>query len=232
MARSRNIKPGFFKNEILVTLPFEYRLLFIGLWTMADREGRFEDRPTKVKMELFPADNIDVDAGLQALHDNGFILRYSYDGRQYCQILAWGKHQNPHHKEQPSLIHAPDMPQACPVVAVLIPDSLSLDSLSLDCPAAPDTPSAIKPQRKKPKTSMPDDFTVSARVTAWAAEKGHGQLQAHLDSFKAKVQAHGYTYADWDSAFMEAIRTDWAKLGKTTPAANGDNRPDWMKLAR
>ena len=76
--RSRNIKPGFFKNEVLVQLPFEQRLLFIGLWTVADRAGRFEDRPTKIKMELFPADNVDVDAGLQALHDNGFILRYSW----------------------------------------------------------------------------------------------------------------------------------------------------------
>jgi len=39
MARSRNIKPGFFKNDHLVELPFEYRLLFAGLWTLADREG-------------------------------------------------------------------------------------------------------------------------------------------------------------------------------------------------
>ena len=44
MARARNIKPGFFKNELLVGLPYEYRLLFIGLWTIADRDGRFEDR--------------------------------------------------------------------------------------------------------------------------------------------------------------------------------------------
>ena len=53
MARARNIKPGFFKNEFLADLPFETRLLFIGLWTLADREGRLEDRPRKIKMELF-----------------------------------------------------------------------------------------------------------------------------------------------------------------------------------
>jgi hypothetical protein len=55
MSRSRNIKPGFFKNEDLAGLPFWQRLLYIGLWTECDREGRCEDRPVKLKMALFPA---------------------------------------------------------------------------------------------------------------------------------------------------------------------------------
>ena len=50
MARSRNIKPGFFKNEDLLDLPYEYRLLFVGLWTLADREGYLEDRPKRIRM--------------------------------------------------------------------------------------------------------------------------------------------------------------------------------------
>ncbi|MEW9570538.1 hypothetical protein ABQJ54_02100 [Rhodanobacter sp. Si-c] len=108
MARSRNIKPGFFKNEVLVELPYEYRLLFVGLWTIADRQGRFEDRPARIKMEVFPGDNVDVEAGLQALHDKGFILRYSAEGERYCQVLAWDKHQTPHVKEAQSTIPAPD----------------------------------------------------------------------------------------------------------------------------
>jgi hypothetical protein len=135
MPRSRNIKPAFFKNEVLAGLPFEYRLLFIGIWTIADRAGRFEDRPLRIKMEVFPADNVDVDAGLKALHDNGFILRYSIEGQKYCQVLAW-HHQNPHIKEAKSTIPAP-----CEYSAStgnsrtsradsLIPDSLIPDSNS------------------------------------------------------------------------------------------------------
>ncbi|WP_461949107.1 hypothetical protein ACOKPE_14565 [Acinetobacter baumannii] len=49
MARSRNIKPSFFMNEDIIELPYEARLLFIGLWTLADREGRLENRPKKIK---------------------------------------------------------------------------------------------------------------------------------------------------------------------------------------
>jgi hypothetical protein len=117
MARARNIKPGFFKNEVLVGMPYEYRLLFIGLWTIADRQGRFEDRPVRIKMEVFPGDNVDVEAGLQALHDKGFILRYSVEGERYCQVLAWDKHQTPHVKEAQSTIPAPDKHSASTVQA-------------------------------------------------------------------------------------------------------------------
>jgi len=67
-------------------------------------------------------------------------------------------------------------------------------------------------QRAPSKTSLPETFGISERVQAWAAEKGYTQLDQHLESFRAKAQAKGYTYADWDAAFMEAIRENWAKL--------------------
>jgi len=70
-----------------------------------------------------------------------------------------------------------------------------------------------EPRKRAPsKTILPDDFGISDRVRAWASEKGHGRLDQHLESFRAKSAAKGYTYADWDAAFMEAIRENWAKL--------------------
>ena len=102
--RARNIKPGFFENDLLVELPFEFRLLFIGLWTMADKAGRLEDRPKKIKMCVFPADDVDVDRGLTELHGYGFIERYEVDSVKYIQVVNWKKHQKPHHTEKDSVI--------------------------------------------------------------------------------------------------------------------------------
>lgn len=147
--RARNIKPGFFKNDLLVELPFEYRILFIGIWTMADRDGRLEDRPTKIRMEVFPADSVDVNAGLQALHDAGFIARYQADGRKCIQVLAWAKHQNPHAREAVSTLPSmeegarhslgdaleqprPGQAEELTGSARLIPDSLIPDSLNTE----------------------------------------------------------------------------------------------------
>lgn len=110
MARARNIKPGFFTNEDLVELDFATRLLFIGLWTEADREGRLEDRPKRLKMALFPADSLDVDAMLGELARMGFIRRYVAGGVKVIQVVNWGKHQNPHHTEKASVLPAEDAP--------------------------------------------------------------------------------------------------------------------------
>lgn len=107
MSRARNLKPKFFKNEQLAELPFEYRMLFQGLWCEADRAGRLEDRPKRIKAEIFPYDNVDVEDGLQRLQSSGFIKRYSVGQSKFIQVLTFNQHQNPHCKEPASTIPAP-----------------------------------------------------------------------------------------------------------------------------
>ncbi|HBW7361418.1 TPA: hypothetical protein MFD10_001240 [Klebsiella pneumoniae] len=107
MARSRNIKPGFFTNDELAECHPLGRLLFAGLWTIADKEGRLDDRPKKIKAMLLPFDEADCDALLQQLNDHKFIIRYRVNGECYIQISNWKKHQNPHCKEAASDIPAP-----------------------------------------------------------------------------------------------------------------------------
>src|SRR4051812_14577537 len=99
MARARNIKPGFFTHDGLAELDALTRLLFIGLWTVADRAGRLEDRPKRIKAEVMPYDNCDVEAMLETLNKGGFINRYRAGAVAAIQIVKWDKHQNPHIKE-------------------------------------------------------------------------------------------------------------------------------------
>lgn len=108
MPRARNIKPGFFTNDELVELPMATRLLFIGLWTLADREGRLEDRPKKIKMELFPADDVDVDEALSTLVSSAFIQRYRVGDAGYIQVRNFAKHQRPHSNESASTFPPPE----------------------------------------------------------------------------------------------------------------------------
>lgn len=104
MARARNIKPGLFSNELLVELPAFDRLAFIGLWCLADREGRLEDRVKRIKIELFPCDDYDVEAGLARLAAAGFISRYQAAGFSVIEIINFQKHQSPHGSEKDSIL--------------------------------------------------------------------------------------------------------------------------------
>lgn len=99
MARSRILKPGFFSNEDLAALSFEARLCFAGLWTLADREGRLEDRPKRIDAALFPYDQVDIVAILEALTVNGFIRRYVANGVAVIDIPRFAEHQHPHQRE-------------------------------------------------------------------------------------------------------------------------------------
>ena len=99
MARARNIKPGFFRNERLVEVSFGARLLFAGLWTLADRRGVLAERPKQIKIDLFPADDVDVDGLLAEIDAVGLIERYESDGKHIIFIPGFIEHQKPHPKE-------------------------------------------------------------------------------------------------------------------------------------
>lgn len=145
MARARNIKPGFAKNEDLAECSFAARLCFALLPTLADREGRLEDRPKRIKGELFPFDSIEVDPLLAELAKHGFIERYAAEGRGLIQIIAFHKHQHPHHKEPesdlpppPSLRLAGDGKWVKPEALPSCDDGQALGFGGLHEPKAPD----------------------------------------------------------------------------------------------
>ncbi|MEI6309791.1 MAG: phage replication protein, partial [bacterium] len=111
--RARNLKPGFFRNECLSSLDPLVRLLFAGLWCLADREGRLEDWLGKIKIEVLPGDDCDVDRMLEDLarpqgpDGERFIRCYAVGGRRCIQVLNFIRHQNPHIREVASLLPAP-----------------------------------------------------------------------------------------------------------------------------
>jgi hypothetical protein len=117
MARNRTVKPEFFDDEDLAEYPFWIRILFEGLWCYADKAGRLEDRPARLKAKIFPYDKkLDFEKGLEALthpkkHSpthKPFIIRYSVNGENYLQIVEFLKHQSPHHTEKDSVIPSPN----------------------------------------------------------------------------------------------------------------------------
>jgi hypothetical protein len=95
MARIRTIKPEFWSDEKVVECSLNARLLFIGLWNFSDDAGRIEDSPRQIKMKVYPGDDFtaaEIDGMLRELSENGLILRYIVENKQYIQIKGW-RHQ-------------------------------------------------------------------------------------------------------------------------------------------
>lgn len=104
MPRIRTIKPDFFFDVEMAKQGAFARLTFIGLWCLADKNGRMEDIPEKIKAQLFPYESVDAQVFLKELHQGGFIYRYIIGGKCYIEIKNFSKHQRPHPKEAGSTI--------------------------------------------------------------------------------------------------------------------------------
>lgn len=243
MARARNIKPAFFSNEELVELSFATRLLFIGLWTIADRDGRLEDRPKRIKMDLFPADNLDIDAALNELQGSGFLLRYIVEGSRYIQVLTFGKHQNPHKDEKQSTIPAPCKHRANTVQESFKDsgnraDSLNPDSLNPDSPK-PDPLLSDSEERAATTSTVShgdDDFE-----KVWAAypKRPGASKPDSLKAWKARIAKGSSASEIMDgviryAAYVKATATDpqFIKQPATFFGPGDHYKSDWVAQPR
>ena len=112
MARIRTIKPDFFRHlelyqaEIETGLPL--RVAYAGLWTVADREGRFRWQPAVLKLDVLPFDNLDFSRVLDACLTRGFVVKYEVKGLQYGLIPTFKKHQIVNNREKESILPEPE----------------------------------------------------------------------------------------------------------------------------
>jgi hypothetical protein len=213
--RSRNLKPGFFKNEVLGELPPLTRLLFEGLWLAADREGRLEDRPVRIKAELFPYDALDVNGELTVLEQSGFIRRYTAHGLRLIQVVKFKEHQSPHHTERASVLpgwEERDQTGTPPLIHreatvsspldhggnppdSLIPDSLIPDS-SKNPLVAPEPVVRICAQKKSKPSSKPSASDDAGHDPRHVAVRSLIQ-ELHLKTFRVKCE--------WDGSEAKAL---------------------------
>jgi hypothetical protein len=100
--RIRTIKPEFWEDEGLATLPPHARLLFIATWQLADRNGVLENRPAWIKAKVFPYETgeaVDASRLLPQLITAGYLVEFASGGKNYLHIPTFSKHQRLSGKE-------------------------------------------------------------------------------------------------------------------------------------
>jgi hypothetical protein len=242
MARTRLLKPGFFLSEELGRLSFAHRLTFAGLWTIADRSGRLEDRPARVKAELFPYDTeppcphchgrgIDIEAVLGDLHEGRFVTRYVAATGPAIAIRAFTRHQHPHPREAQSSIEPP--PRNAPENEKSIPrprpghdepGGVQIRCTDTDTVSDPVLGHGKAMPGSVPAAAAPPDVNARSRhpvfkgrrfvVFDWMLEDLIGLLGAHADGFD--LHAWFYQLDNETASFVLPADRDqrWAWLKK------------------
>lgn len=242
MPRSRSIKPGTFDNELLGEADPIYTLLFIGLWTLADREGRLEDRPKRIGKNLMGyRDTPEITGLLDTLMQMGFIDRYTVDGIAIIQIVNFSKHQNPHRNEKESELPerpinkgSQDSSRNDPTKSVqappeserlgLTPDSLNLTPdkglLTPDNPITGPAPKKTGAKRKRSVVALPD----------WLDRKLWDDYVASRRSMKKhpmSISALEITVAAIEKAYLSGIPPDTIMRAMIANGWRGCN-PRWF----
>lgn len=93
----RTIKPEFFTSPGIETLAPQWRLLFIGMWCMADDYGVGRAEPLLIQAEIFGRDErvtvAHVRTGLAEIERVFGVRFYRAEGRDWYAIPSWEEHQ-------------------------------------------------------------------------------------------------------------------------------------------
>lgn len=97
MARKRMIDPNIWQSEDFSRLSTLGKLVFIGLFSLADDEGRGRCNPVYLKSTLFPYEegirSADIDKTLSEISSNMSVIFYSCDGSSYYSLYNWNTWQ-------------------------------------------------------------------------------------------------------------------------------------------
>lgn len=96
-ARKRMIDPGIWTSEDFSNLSMLARLIWIGLISNADDEGRGKANSAYLKSQLFPYDDElalkKIDNALIEIEKTMSIHFYEVEGKKYYQLTKWEKFQ-------------------------------------------------------------------------------------------------------------------------------------------
>ena len=110
MPNRRMIHASIWQDEDIAGLTDRQQLLFIGLFSNADDQGRLKGHPMLIKSLVFPYRDVsseDMLKDLEAITKAAAVLRYEIDGKAYIQLTKWWDYQQLQWAK-PSALPAPD----------------------------------------------------------------------------------------------------------------------------
>lgn len=231
---NRIVREGILTSESIARLSWAEEVFYRRLMSVADDHGRYYANPKLIRGACYPllidkVTDADIGKWLTACVEAALVSVYpASDGKRYLVIQKFGQQVRSKSRFPEPLPNNVTPLQSIDSKCDQVRADAHLDVFVFEDVVVAESTPPIKPKaasgspaktanqrRKACETPIPDDFKVSDRVEKWATEHGHTRLQERLDAFICQAKAKGYMYADWDAAFMNAIRNNWARLPAT-----------------
>lgn len=243
MARRRMIDPNIWQSEDFAHLSILARLIFIGLFSNADDEGKGRAKPVYVKSVIFPYDEdvrvADIEKALSEISSKMSVTLYSHNGNAYYKMNNWKIWQRVDKPQKSKIPEPNDIPELVENHSGIIPESVEPKGkeenekgkeVEGEEKNAREEERPPKPKPKKPKPDkkrygefnnvlLTDDERnkLSERFGTAKAEAYIERLSGYIESKGAKYQSHYATMLNWSRKDGES------ENGKTTPASKFNN---------
>jgi len=106
MSRQRFIYPEIFSSEDFLSLSHGARLMFIGMFTIADDYGRGKGALSTLQASIFGGDKLArsrVESWAEEIRDRGMARWYTIGASTYYDLPSWGRWQKPKYKADPKI---------------------------------------------------------------------------------------------------------------------------------
>lgn len=196
MARIRSIKPEFFTDEKLIECSTSARLLFVGVLVFADDEGNLDRSAKQLKVQVFPADNIDCEPLLQELMARELLVEYSSSGKNYLHVKSFKKHQKIDRPSKPRFpLYEESLRTQRPLVEDSLPEGKGREEERKGIPPSPPSGgSHVSPDKDTTteNTSNTRELRFHAKqILAYlnrTAGKGFHEVESNLEPIVARLK--------------------------------------------
>lgn len=215
MARIRSIKPEFWASEKVGKMTVLARFTFVGLWSLADDDGRGRGNRAYLRAQLHPyssdIDDADFSAALVELAQARLVQFYAGDdGCAYYYVPGFSEHQKID-KRWPSKLPAPpplpDKSASLPNQSESLPDKSALRLA--DC-----TPLERNGMERRGEERERAPAPLSGSVAADLAEKYRRTHPGIINQDSATKQVQFALDAGVRAAVAEPALTNDASKGK------------------
>lgn len=189
MPRKRMLAPEIWTDEGFIELAPEAKLLFIGLISHADDEGRGIASISSIRAKIFPADkklkDDDIKNYKEEISKKLRVKFYQVKGRNYYQLDNWGKHQYIRSKKQSIIPNA-----------IIENDDIDNTQMSNENDTSTDKEKKRKEiERKEKKYNHAEHVTLTEKeYKTLLNEYGDKWVKKLIDALNSYKGAHGKKY--------------------------------------
>ena len=190
MARKRMISPEIWESDSFSSLSDFAKLVFIGLISNADDEGKGSAKPANVRSKLFPNDEdrrvTDIKKALSEIGCKMSITFYEVSGNSYYILTKWSKWQK---IDRPTPSKLPNPPQSTVTVGERGRTTQNSDSLGystntrriLDEDSSPNRIEKNRIPPLPPKGNGEGDLAKDRFFSAYPKLKALGRMKTDID---------------------------------------------------